>query len=183
MRSASAVLLEVCTLAVACSVPGARGTSRPRSASGTASAREPSRTAALRDVVAGEEFPIDDLAGKVVAIQAMAIRCVNSRMQQREAQAALEKVGSPDVLDLSDVDPNERAADLADYARREGFGWRFAVAPPEGSRALAATFGDQILSPPATPLVVLGPDEQDIEKHIGIKRADDFAALIEKHLP
>jgi len=82
-----------------------------------------------------------------------------------------------------DVDPNEREADLAAYAGREGFTWRFVVASPEVSRSLAATFGDQILSPPATPLVLLGPDGELIEKHIGIKGSQDLAALIKEHLP
>lgn len=175
MRLASA-LLGVALLASACS-----------SASGERSGdvdAEVWRTTALRDVVTGEEFRIADLEGKVVAIEAMAIWCSTCRLQQAEADAALAEVDSPDVVYISlDVDPNERPEDLADYASREGFGWRFAVAPAEVSRSLAATFGEQILSPPATPLVILGPDGQLIEKHTGIKSAGDLAALIKEHLP
>jgi thiol-disulfide isomerase/thioredoxin len=142
------------------------------------------RTASIRDVVSGEDFRIADLEGKVVAIEAMAIWCVNCRLQQLQAQAALQEVDSPDVVYLSlDVDPNERAEDLAEYARREGFDWRFAVASPDVARSLAASFGDQILSPPATPLVVLGPDGQVVEQHIGIKGAGALAELFEEHLP
>ena len=44
-------------------------------------------------------------------------------------------------------------------------------------------FGDQILSPPATPLVVVWPEGEVIEKHIGIKSAADLAAVLEEHLP
>jgi hypothetical protein len=120
----------------------------------------------------------------VVAIETMAIWCVTCRLQQAEARAALEQLDSPDLVYLSlDVDPNERAADLADYARREGFAWRFAVAPPEASRSLAATFGDQILSPPSTPLVVLDPEGEVVEQHLGIKSAADMVALFKEHLP
>jgi thiol-disulfide isomerase/thioredoxin len=141
------------------------------------------RQATLRDVVSGTEFRIAELEGKVVAIETMAIWCITCRQQQTEARAALEQLDSPDVVYLSlDVDPNERAADLADYARREGFGWRFAVAPPEVSRSLAATFGDQILSPPSTPLVVLDPDGEVVEQHLGIKSATDMVALFKEHL-
>jgi hypothetical protein len=140
--------------------------------------------ASLFDVVSGEEVRIADLQGKVVVIEAMAIWCTTCWFQQLEAQAALDEVASSDVAYISlDVDPNERAEDLADYARREGFDWRFVVASAEMSRSLAATFGDQILSPPATPLVILGPNGQLIEKHTGIKSAGDLAALIEEHLP
>jgi len=178
MRSASAALLAVVLLVSACSAASTDG------AGDAAIGNELWRTATLRDVVTGEEFRIKDLEGKVVAIEAMAIWCINCRAQQLEAQAAIDQVASSDVVYISlDVDPNERIEDLADYARREGFGWRFVVAPPEVSRSLAATFGDQVLSPPATPLVVLGPDGQVVEQHIGIKGAADLAALFEEHLP
>jgi thiol-disulfide isomerase/thioredoxin len=177
MRSMVAVLLALALVATACSTTDGQGQGAPPG-------DEAWRTAALRDVVTGQEFRIVDLQGKVVAIEAMAIWCVTCRVQQGEAQAALEQVASPDVVYISlDVDPNERAEDLSDYAQREGFGWRFVVASPELSRSLAATFGDQVLSPPATPLVILGPDGALIEKHIGIKSAGDLAALIKEHLP
>jgi len=85
----------------------------------------------------------------------------------------LDRLADPDLVYVSlDVDPNERAEGLADYARREGFAWHFAVASPELSRSLAARFGDQVLSPPATPLLVVGPNGQVVEQGIGIKRAD-----------
>jgi len=177
MRSLAASLTALAVLVAACSSGGG-----PSQSGGTAN--ETWRSASLRDVVTGEEFRIGDLQGKVVAIEAMAIWCINCRLQQGQAQAALGQVASPNVVYISlDVDPNERDEDLAEYARREGFTWRFAVASPEVSRSLAATFGDQILSPPATPLVVLGPDGELIEKHIGIKGADDLAALFKEHLP
>jgi thiol-disulfide isomerase/thioredoxin len=178
MRSTLTALLGVALFVAACSA------GRTDDAGDAATGSELWRTAALRDVMTGEEFRIKDLEGKVVAIEAMAIWCINCRMQQGEAQRALEQVGSSDVVYISlDVDPNERAEDLSAYARREGFDWRFAIAPPDVSRALAATFGDQILSPPSTPLVVLGPDGQLIEKHLGIKGADELAALFKEKLP
>jgi thiol-disulfide isomerase/thioredoxin len=177
MRSFSALILASALAVAACS-------SSTGDSGGASAGSEPWRTATLRDVVSGDEFRIQDLEGKVVAIEAMAIWCTTCQIQQREAQAALETVNSPDVVYLSlDVDPNERAEDLADYARHQGFPWRFAVAPPEVSRSLAATFGDQVLSPPATPVVLLGPDGSVIEMHTGIKSAADLADLIEANLP
>lgn len=177
MRSPVAALAALAILVAACS--GGGGPSQ-----GAGSTDQAWRTASLRDVITGEEFRISDLEGKVVAVEAMAVWCSTCRVQQGEAQEALDQVGSPDVVYISlDVDPNERAADLAAYAAREGFTWHFAVASPEVSRSLAATFGDQILSPPATPIIVLGPDGAVIETHIGIKRADDLAALFREHLP
>jgi thiol-disulfide isomerase/thioredoxin len=177
MRPLAGALLVVAFVISACSSGGVQS---PNLGTGD----EAWRTALLSDVVSGEQVRISDLRGEVVVIEAMAIWCVNCRVQQGEAQVALDQVASPDVVYISlDVDPNERAEDLADYARRAGFGWRFVVASADVSRSLAATFGDQILSPPATPLVIVGPDGQLIEMHTGIKGAGDLAALIEEHLP
>jgi thiol-disulfide isomerase/thioredoxin len=179
MRAQIGLILVAAILVTACS--GATTTA----GSGDATMGDETwRTAALRDVATGEEFRIADLEGKVVAIETMAIWCTTCRQQQVQAQAALDTVDSADVVYVSlDVDPNERAEDLAGYAAREGFGWTFAVSPVEVSRSLAATFGDQVLSPPSTPVIVLGPDGQLVEKHIGIKSADDLVALFEAHLP
>lgn len=178
MRRTSIALFAVAFAVAACST-GSGGT-----AATTSAGAEAWRTASMRDVVSGEDFRIADFEGKVVAIEAMAIWCINCRFQQLEAQAALAEVDSPDVVYLSlDIDPNERAEDLAEYARREGFDWRFAVASPEVARSLAASFGDQVLSPPATPLIVLGRDGEVVERHLGIKGARDLAALFEENLP
>lgn len=173
----AAMILAFALAAAACSSGGSGD-----SASG--SGQETWRSATLRDVLTGEEFRIDDLRGKVVAIEAMAVWCVTCRFQQRESQAALDELASSDVVYISlDVDPNEREIDLAEYARREGFDWRFVVASPEVSRSLVATFGDQILSPPATPLVVLDPSGAVVAQHIGITGGSRLVALFKEHLP
>ncbi len=162
---------------------GACSSSAPANAD-VAAADDRWRTIPLRDVRSGQEFRIEDLDGKVVAIETMAIWCANCRTQQLQAQEALDRLADPDLVYVSlDVDSNERAEELAEYARREGFEWHFAVASPELSRSLAASFGDQVLSPPATPLLVVGPDGQVVEHGIGIKRADQLVALFEEHLP
>jgi hypothetical protein len=142
------------------------------------------RTTPLTDVRTGETFTIDGLAGKLVAIEPMAIWCSNCRIQQTEAATALAAVASDDLVYLAlDVDPNERPADLAAYSAEEGFDWPYAVASVDVARSLAAEFGDQVLSPPSTPLILLGPDGELIEQHVGIRRAAELEALFRQHLP
>lgn len=142
------------------------------------------RTTPLRDAQTGEEFTIDELRGKLVAIEPMAIWCSNCRIQQHEAAAALDATPSDDLVYLSiDVDPNEQPDALADYAGREGFEWRFVVASRDVARSLAATFGDQVLSPPSTPLILVGPDGGIIEVHFGVRGSDELATLFREHLP
>ncbi len=142
------------------------------------------RTATLTDVRSGDAFTIESLAGKLVAIEPMAVWCSNCRIQQREAVTALQAVASDDLVYIGlDVDPNEDPAVLAAYADEQGFPWAFSVASVELARSLAEEFGDQVLSPPSTPLILIGPDGTVIESHVGIRRADELEALFRRHLP
>jgi thiol-disulfide isomerase/thioredoxin len=151
--------------------------------SGSAPTDSAWRTATLRDVASGEEFNIDELRGKVVAIETMAIWCTTCRIQQREAQAALAQLDSAELVYIGlDIDPNERASDLADYRRQLGFEWTFVVASRDVARSLAADFGDQILSPPATPLITLDRDGNVVDVHVGVRSADELVSLFEAHL-
>jgi hypothetical protein len=142
------------------------------------------RSAELTDVRSGESFTIDGLQGKLVAIEPMAIWCSNCRIQQREAVTAIAAVASDDLVYIGlDVDPNGQAEALAAYAEEEGFDWTYAVASKDVARSLAAEFGDQVLSPPSTPLVLVGPDGTVIETHFGIRQAAELEALFRQHLP
>lgn len=142
------------------------------------------RTTPLTDVRTGETFTVESLSGRLVAIEPMAIWCSNCRIQQQEAASALAALASKDLVYIGlAVDPNERSGDLAAYSENEGFDWPYAVASVEVARSLAAEFGDQVLSPPSTPLILVGPDGSVIERHFGIRRAAELEALFRQHLP
>ena len=174
-RPRSSWLLAV-VVAVAACAPAAGASSAP--------ADQVWRTTHLVDVRSGQSFTIDGLRGKLVAIEPMAAWCTNCAIQQGEARAALRTLANPGVVYISlDVDPNERAEDLADYAERWGYDWRFVVAGPDVARSLAATFGDQILSPPSTPLILVGPDGEVVEQNFGIHGADDLVESFSQNLP
>lgn len=142
------------------------------------------RTTPLVDVRTGETFTVDGLEGDVVALETMAVWCSTCRIQQAEVATALDRLGSENMVVVSvDVDPNERAADLARYAEELGFDWRFAVAPSGFARSLAAEFGDQVLSPPATPVILLDPSGSVVDAHVGVRNADELTTLFGAHLP
>lgn len=150
----------------------------------TASAAAAWRSTKLLDARTGAEFTIDGLAGKLVALEPMAIWCTNCRIQQREAAAALAAVASDELVYVGvDVDPNEQVDALAAYAEEQGFDWTFTVASKDVARSLAGEFGDQVLSPPSTPLILIGPDGTVIEMHFGIRDAAALEALFRRHLP
>jgi thiol-disulfide isomerase/thioredoxin len=141
-------------------------------------------TTPLRDVRTGESFRIADLAGKVVVIEPMAIWCTTCRTQQREAAAALARLPRESVAYISlDVDPNERDADLANYANQQGFDWRFAIASRDVARSLVDSFGPQVLSPPSTPGIVVTPAGDVQPVSFGVKSADRLYAELRELLP
>jgi hypothetical protein len=179
VRSLLPALAALALIAAAC-------TAGSTASNGTSAANGDTiwRTTPLRDARTGTELSVDGLRGKLVAIEPMAIWCSNCRIQQHEAAAAIDATQSDDLVYLSlDVDPNEQPDALADYTRREGFDWPFAVASREVARSLAESFGDQVLSPPSTPLILVGPDGGIIDVHFGIRGADELTALFAEHLP
>ena len=108
----------------------------------------------LVDVRSGETFSLGELAAeKPVLLETMAIWCTTCLGQQREVVRAHD-LGEFHSVGI-DVDPNERAPELAAYADREGFDWRFAVADRELAGLLTDRFGFEVTNPPSTPTFVI----------------------------
>lgn len=135
------------------------------------------QTATLTDVRTGETFTLADFAGKVVAVEPMAAWCVNCLRQQQQAVKALAAIDSEDIVYISlGIDPTELPEDLAAYAKERGFDWRFVLADRDLLRKLADTFGDQVLSPPSTPKILIGRDGTVTGPSFGMKDAADLEA-------
>lgn len=145
---------------------------------------QPWATAELVDVTTGERFTIAELvaAGRPVILETMAIWCSNCLAQQRRIEEALERAepGSVAYVVLA-VDPAEDAAKLARYRDQNRFDGMYAVADRGVSRALAAEFGDQVLNPPATPVVVISPSGRVTLTPYGPKSVDEIAGLVDEH--
>lgn len=141
------------------------------------------QTAELRDVRTGATFRVADFSDKLVVVEPMAIWCSNCRAQQDAAREALASVPTENIVYVSlDVDPNETEPDLARYADERGYPWVFAVAPIDVARSLAQDFGDQVLSPPSTPKIVVVGDA-DPSVSFGYKSAADLAAELAQLSP
>lgn len=166
------------------SPPGTPASAETPAASVTSpiSLTQPWATAPLIDVATGENFRIADLAGKVVILETMAIWCTNCRSQQADVQIALDAL-PPDgvVYVVLDVDPNEDATSLAEYQVDNGFEGRYAIAGADVARALAAEFGDQMLNPPSTPMLIIGTDGTVTRTEFGPKSADELVSLAATH--
>ncbi len=139
-------------------------------------------TASLTDVRTGETFRIADLAGRTVFIETMAVWCVSCAIQQQAAVEALSMLDREKVTWIAlDVDPGETADQLAAYADDRGFDFTYALAGPTLSRALSDAFGAVVLSPPSTPVIVVGTDGQVTMTEIGQKDPDRLLELATAH--
>jgi thiol-disulfide isomerase/thioredoxin len=130
----------------------------------------------LVDVRTGESFTLGELAAeKPVLLETMAIWCTTCLRQQREVVQAHEAVEFHSVG--INVDPNERADDLAEYADRQGFDWRFAMADAALVQELTDRYGFGVTNPPSTPTFIISTDGQIRALEFGrVRSADELVA-------
>jgi thiol-disulfide isomerase/thioredoxin len=135
----------------------------------------------LTDVRSGETFTLGELAADEgpVLLEPMAVWCTTCLSQQRQVVAAHE-AGAFTSVSL-DVDLSESPEQLADFADREGFGWRFAMADAELYRSLQERFGVGVTNPPLTPLIVIAADGTvtALEFGRGVRSAEQLLAEID----
>lgn len=138
----------------------------------------------LDNVNSGESFALQDLSGKVVLVETMAVWCTNCLQQQRQVKALHELLGErDDFVSLGlDIDPNENAADLKAFVDRNGFDWRYAVAPTEVARELGNLYGAQFLNPPSTPMLIVDRHGEVHPLPFGIKDAQTLKDALDPFL-
>ncbi|MFQ5410537.1 MAG: peroxiredoxin family protein [Anaerolineales bacterium] len=151
-----------------------------------ASAAQPEQPATLRpwlasqltDVRTGESFTLADFPGQVVIVEAMAVWCPLCDEQQAQIRVALDQLGDKAVAVSLDVDPGESADILAAHADQNGLAWRFVVASDELAQLLIDEYTPVIVSPPATPVILIGPDGAAERTPGGIKSSADLVAMV-----
>lgn len=138
----------------------------------------------LTDAQTGETFTMNDYAGKVVLLETMAMWCPNCVVQAHEVRKLHTALGDPeDLVSVSlDVDINEDADSLKEYAGGYGFEWHFAVAPLEVARALGNLYTAQYLNPPLSPMLII--DRQGNVHHLeyGLKDVETLKKAVEPYL-
>jgi hypothetical protein len=134
--------------------------------------------AALSDVRSGGSFTINDLKGKVVLVETMAVWCTKCLQQQRHVLELHNQLGErDDIVSLGlDIDPNEDVQTLGTYIDEKGFHWRYAVTPADVSREIGSLYGEQFLNPTSTPMLIIDRHGEAHTLPFGIK---DSAALME----
>jgi thiol-disulfide isomerase/thioredoxin len=140
--------------------------------------------ATLTNVQTGTAFTINDLKGKVVLVETMAIWCSNCKKQQGQVKALHELLGErADFVSLGlDIDPNENSDALKSYIDSNGFDWYYAIPSADVSREIAALYGDQFLNPPSTPMLIIDRKGVAHPLPFGLKSADDLMQALQPFL-
>lgn len=113
------------------------------------------REVELEEVSTGEKYTIAELE-KPVLVETFAVWCSICTRQQREMQR-LHQQNNVTSVSLN-TDPNEDKAKIQQHLDRNGFSWRYSVAPSGMTRMLAKQYGNVILTPPRAPVVLVCED-------------------------
>jgi len=138
----------------------------------------------LTNVNTGDAFTINDLKGKVVLVETMAVWCTNCFKQQTQVKALHASLGQRDdfVSMGMDIDPNEDAPKLKSFTETNGFDWKYVVSPADVSREIATLYGGQFLNPPSTPMLIIDRHGVAHPLPFGIKSADDLMRALQPYL-
>lgn len=108
----------------------------------------------LTDVNSGQEFSISSLE-KPVLVENFAVWCPTCTKQQQQIKQMLENRDVNVTVVSLNTDPNEDAGKIRRHASRNGFEWRYAVAPARMSQSLVQEYGSSVLRPPLVPKILI----------------------------
>ncbi len=134
----------------------------------------------LKNVNTGKNFTISDFEGKPVLIETFAVWCPTCTKQQKEIKRLHEELGDSFVSISLDVDPNESGKLVKKHASKNGFGWYYAVAPPELTKLLIKQFGTAIVNAPSAPVIIICEDHEARLLKRGVKSSEQLKIELEK---
>jgi peroxiredoxin len=140
--------------------------------------------ASLTNAATGETFKIQDLKGKVVLVETLAMWCPTCLRQQKEVQALHDQLGERDdfVSVGIDIDLNENIGDLKTYTAKNGFAWTYTVATADVAREIGNLYGQQFLNPPSAPMLIIDRHGEVHPLPFGVKSAADLQKALEPFL-
>jgi peroxiredoxin len=140
--------------------------------------------ASLTNAATGETFKIQDLKGKVVLVETLAMWCPTCLRQQKEVKTLHELLGQRDDFQSVGigVDINESLAALKDYTAKNGFDWLYTVASADLAREIGERYGQQFLNPPSAPMFIIDRHGEAHPLPFGVKSAADLQKALEPFL-
>lgn len=138
------------------------------------------RTVPLTDVRTGTTFTISEFSGKPVLVESFAVWCPVCAKQQKEIQKLHQELGEAVVSISLDTDPNEDAQKVLEAVLDRGFTWRFAVSPPELSKALIEEFGPAVVNAPIAPIILICEDQSTRFLGRGTKSVEELKTELQR---
>ncbi len=133
----------------------------------------------LKDVRTGENFRISDF-DKPIFLESFAVWCPTCTKQQSEIKKLHDELGDSFVSVSLDTDPNEDEAKILEHIQRNGFGWYYAISPPDLTRALIDDFGQGIVNAPSAPVILICSDKSSNFLASGVKKASELKSFIQE---
>ncbi|NEO31373.1 MAG: redoxin family protein [Symploca sp. SIO3C6] len=135
----------------------------------------------LTNAKTGESFTLSDFAGKTVSVEPMSVTCSSCKKQHKNSKQAYEKLPDSEYIFLSlSIDQGLSDEKLAEFAKSEGFNWKFAVATPEITRVLNAKFGQTAFNTASTPHFIISPNGEISELSTGFTEPDVLVAKLQQ---
>jgi thiol-disulfide isomerase/thioredoxin len=132
----------------------------------------------LTDVNSGETYMLSGFEGKKVIVENFAVWCPTCTRQQ-EILRDSEKMENVVHVNIG-ADPNEDEDKIREHAQKNGFDWRYSVAPSEFTQALIDEFGLGIVNAPRVPMILICEDLTYRQLPGGLKSEDDLNEEIAK---
>lgn len=112
----------------------------------------------IKDVNSQENYKISDFLGTPVLVESFAVWCPTCTRQQNEIKSLHEEVGDSVISISLDTDPNEDEDQVLEHTNRNGFNWRYSIAPKELTTSLIEEFGNQVINAPSAPVILICED-------------------------
>lgn len=136
------------------------------------------RHTVLEDINTGESYKVSDFLGKPVLVESFAVWCPTCTKQQQEVGKFHDMVGDEVVSISLDTDPNEDVSKIEEHLERNGFSWRYSVAPVELTKSLIDDFGQNVVNAPQAPVILVCADGSASQLPRGVKSAEELQEFI-----
>lgn len=113
------------------------------------------RDSELKNVLTGESFSVNEFEDKPVLLESFAVWCPVCTSQQKEFKKLHDEIGNEIILISLDTDPNEDESRVLSHIEKNGFDWRYAVAPASFTKSLIGEFGNGIVNAPSAPVILI----------------------------
>jgi len=174
------LIILVLAFIVGCGSPQSTSTTTGGSTSTIEDSTSIWKNAVLKDINSGKSFKFSDFKGEKVLFESFAVWCPTCTRQQQEVEKLHDEIGDTFISISLDTDPNEDEAKIKEHLARNGFNWRYAIAPEAVTRALIKDFGIGFVNAPSAPVVLICEDGSTRFLGRGLKLASTLKSELAK---